>query len=133
MGVEGDNGRCGLCIRITKWLPVVFILAVIAWSYFAFVVQLCLYTMEEVWLKVIWRKKCIILLNNFETVCFCTVIVNVCLWQVLSLIIYHISLTLFLWAYFQTIFTTSNRVPRKFKIPQSKYLTKFKRLCTKTL
>ncbi|XP_021943744.1 palmitoyltransferase ZDHHC15B isoform X2 [Folsomia candida] len=89
MGVEGDNGRCGLCIRITKWLPVVFILAVIAWSYFAFVVQLCLYTMEEVWLKV------------------------------LSLIIYHISLTLFLWAYFQTIFTTSNRVPRKFKIPQN--------------
>ncbi len=52
MGVEGDSGRCGLCIRITKWLPVVFILAVIAWSYYAFVVQLCLITMEEIWLKV---------------------------------------------------------------------------------
>lgn len=39
--------------------------------------------------------------------------------QVISLIIYHISLMLFLWAYFQTIFTNSNRVPRKFKIPQN--------------
>jgi hypothetical protein len=97
MGVEGggggggdlESGRCGLCIKITKWLPVVFIMCVISWSYYAFVVQLCIMTMAELWL------------------------------QILSLFIYHISLGLFLWAYFQTIFTNSNRVPRKFKIPQS--------------
>jgi len=83
-----SEGSCRTCINITKWMPVLFIVTVISWSYYAFVIQLCLLTMKELWLKIF------------------------------SLIVYHIALTLFLWSYWQTIFTSSNRVPRKFKIPQ---------------
>ncbi|CAG7818121.1 unnamed protein product [Allacma fusca] len=84
-----SEGSCRHCINITKWMPVLFIVTVIAWSYYAFVIQVCLITMQETWLKI------------------------------LALIVYHIVTTLFLWSYWQTIFTCSSRVPRKFKIPQA--------------
>ena len=53
--------------------------------------QVCIKEMQETWLKIF------------------------------ALIIYHIVTVLFLWSYWQTIFTVSSRVPRKFKIPQGKY------------
>lgn len=86
----GGGGACKTCINITKWMPVLFICVVISWSYYAFVIQLCFMAMRQLWA------------------------------QILSLIIYHIALVLFLWAYWQTIFTKSSRVPRKFRIPPSK-------------
>lgn len=51
---HAEGGRCGTCIKITKWLPVLFILSVISWSYYAFVVQLVIFTMQEIWLQVIF-------------------------------------------------------------------------------
>lgn len=30
------------CMRLTKWIPVIFIAAVIGWSYYAYIVHLCL-------------------------------------------------------------------------------------------
>lgn len=88
---DGGGGACRTCINITKWMPVLFIFTVIAWSYYAFVVQLCIIAMNQLWA------------------------------QILSLTIYHAALVLFLWAYWQTIFTKSSRVPRKFRIPSSKF------------
>jgi palmitoyltransferase len=84
-----NGGSCKTCINITKWLPVVFILAVIVWSYYAFVYQLCILTIQELW------------------------------FQIFTLIVYHIVLCMFLWAYWQTVFSSSGRVPRKFRIPPS--------------
>jgi len=85
-GSRSEGGSCKTCINITKWLPVVFILTVIVWSYYAFVFQLCILTIQELW------------------------------FQIFSLTVYHIVLSMFLWAYWQTVFSSSGRVPRKFKI-----------------
>ena len=60
-----------ICI---KWLPVAFISAVIAWSYYAFVFVVCYQTVESLAEKIIF------------------------------LILYHIILILFVWTYIKTIF-----------------------------
>ncbi len=34
--------RCiSACMTFTKWIPVLFVMAVLTWSYYAYVVQLC--------------------------------------------------------------------------------------------
>ena len=34
--------KCYVCISIFKWFPVLFIFAILIWSYYAYVLQLCL-------------------------------------------------------------------------------------------
>lgn len=34
--------KCYICISIFKWFPVIFILAICIWSYYAYVLQLCI-------------------------------------------------------------------------------------------
>jgi hypothetical protein len=62
------------CFDTLKWIPVLFILAVVAWSYYAFVVEMCIFTIDSVPKKVIY------------------------------LCLYHPLLFLFLWSYYQTMF-----------------------------
>ncbi len=69
-----------------KWLPVLFISAVIAWSYYAFVVVVCWSTVN----------------NMAEKVSF--------------LIFYHIILVLFVWSYFQTIFAPICEAPSSWNL-----------------
>lgn len=69
-----------------KWLPVAFISAVISWSYYAFVVVVCFYTVESLAKKIIF------------------------------LIFYHCILTLFVWSYFKTIFAPRCETPNKWKL-----------------
>lgn len=82
-------GPCKLCVKAAKWLPVIFIVTVVVWSYYAYVIQLNLLTIESI------IQKCFYLL------------------------IYHILLVLFLWAYWQTVFTEIGRVPKQFRLPPS--------------
>lgn len=78
--------RCNLCIQGCKWLPVLFILAVLSWGYYAFVIELCLLT----------------LMDNFVILC------------VLLLVTFHYLIAMTLWSYYQTIFTPPGSVPREF-------------------
>jgi hypothetical protein len=39
MSLNFRRGFCGWCVRAAKCLPVVFILAVVTWSYYAYLVQ----------------------------------------------------------------------------------------------
>ncbi|CAC5414536.1 ZDHHC2_15_20 [Mytilus coruscus] len=73
-----------VCCACVRWFPVVFITAVIVWSYYAYVVALCVYTVPSIAEKVIY------------------------------LLIYHPILVIFLWAYAKTIFTDvwNGSVPR---------------------
>jgi len=57
-----------------KWLPVFFIIGVISWSYYAFIVELCIFTVQSVGEKTFY------------------------------IIVYHFILVLFIWSYWKTIF-----------------------------
>jgi palmitoyltransferase len=76
--------NCGLCIKLCKWFPVVFILSVLAWGYYAFNVQLCLFTMNSI------------------------------LGKIFLMIIFHFWFVMCLWSYYQTIFTDPGQPPREF-------------------
>lgn len=39
--------KCYICISIFKWFPVIFILAITIWSYYAYVLQLCLCKFDD--------------------------------------------------------------------------------------
>ncbi|XP_064119849.1 palmitoyltransferase ZDHHC20-B-like isoform X5 [Macrobrachium nipponense] len=81
------SGPCKICFKAAKWLPVLFIVSVVVWSYYAYVIQLNLLTVDSIIEKSFY------------------------------LLLYHFLLVLFLWAYWQTIFTDIGRVPKQFRLP----------------
>ncbi|KAK9718894.1 DHHC palmitoyltransferase [Popillia japonica] len=95
MALPSNNNHefCWCCVKAVKWVPVLFILVIVFWSYYAYVVELCIVTIKSVWK------------------------------QILYLIIYHILFGMFLWSYWQTVFTKSDKVPDKFKLPENEYET----------
>ncbi|XP_037888489.1 palmitoyltransferase ZDHHC15B isoform X3 [Glossina fuscipes] len=82
------TNSCAGCMRVLKWIPVLFILSIIVWSYYAYVVELCILAID----------------NTAEKVIF--------------LLFYHIINTLFLWSYWKTIFTPAGTVPSTWRIPE---------------
>ncbi|XP_047736465.1 palmitoyltransferase ZDHHC20-B isoform X1 [Hyalella azteca] len=81
------SGPCSLCLRVAKWLPVIFIVAIVVWSYYAYVIQLNILTIESIVKKTLY------------------------------LLVYHVLLILFAWSYWQTIFTEIGYVPKQFRLP----------------
>lgn len=83
---------CHLCKvwwDVLKWLPVLLIVTVIVWSYYAYVFQLCIYTIDSFLEKLVY------------------------------LILYHVLLLMFTWSYWQTVFTNLVPIPDMYKIPES--------------
>ncbi|KAL1131362.1 hypothetical protein AAG570_010979 [Ranatra chinensis] len=94
-----NSGFCGICVRVMKWVPVLFILCVVIWSYYVYVVQLCILTVEPYFEKIVY------------------------------LLIYHVLFVIFMWSYWQTIFTPLGLVPKKFKLPNDE-IEKLRRAST---
>lgn len=79
---------CASFVNITKYVPVLFITSIIAWSYYAYVVELCFKSIESATVKVFY------------------------------LIFYHVLLSMFLWAYYKTTFTSHGKIPQQFYLSQ---------------
>ncbi|CAB3233359.1 unnamed protein product [Arctia plantaginis] len=77
------------CWRAFKWLPVLLIVSIIVWSYYAYVVQLCIGTIT----------------NTVQMVVY--------------LVLYHILLIMFAWSYWRTIFAEIKPIPDKYKLPET--------------
>jgi len=86
MGRCLDNPCLQCCIRVVRWVPVVFIVAVLGWAYYAFVFQLCFFTVT----------------NAAE--------------RALYLVIFHVLMFLFLFSYYRTVFTEIARPPPAFHL-----------------
>lgn len=76
------------CFNCFKWFPVAFIIGVVSWSYYAYVIVLCISQINS---------------NNVVK-------------QVFYLILYHLILFCFLFSYFKTIFAKHNSIPSEFHI-----------------
>nr|XP_016929820.1 palmitoyltransferase ZDHHC15B isoform X2 [Drosophila suzukii] len=87
---------CGFCMAVFKWIPVLFITAVIAWSYYAYVVELCIR-------------------NTQNTI-----------GMIFMLLFYHLFLTLFMWSYWRTIMTSVGRIPDQWRIPDEEVTRLFR-------
>ncbi|CAG9537561.1 unnamed protein product [Cercopithifilaria johnstoni] len=81
-----DNVCLRNIISFIRWLPVIFILALLCWTYFAYVVQLCFFTVE----------------GSFE--------------RAVYLFVFHLLLFMFLWSYYETIFRPVGRPPKMFYV-----------------
>ncbi|CAF4880273.1 unnamed protein product [Pieris macdunnoughi] len=76
------------CWRALKWLPVLLIVSIVTWSYYAYVLQLCIFTIEST------------------------------VQQCVYLVIYHILFIMFAWSYWRTIFANIKSIPDKYKLPE---------------
>ncbi|XP_063314126.1 palmitoyltransferase ZDHHC2 isoform X1 [Pelobates fuscus] len=74
------------CRRCLYWIPVLFISIIVCWSYYAYVIQLCIVSMENIGEKV------------------------------LCLLAYHFFVLLFVWSYWKTIFTSPMNPTKEFHL-----------------
>ncbi|XP_075707746.1 palmitoyltransferase ZDHHC20 isoform X2 [Rhinoderma darwinii] len=79
--------RC--CQRVVGWIPVVFITLVVCWSYYAYVLELCIFTINSVTEKVAY------------------------------LVFFHLFFTMFVWSYWKTIFSCPTNPSKEFCLSKS--------------
>ncbi|XP_035983603.1 palmitoyltransferase ZDHHC15B-like isoform X1 [Fundulus heteroclitus] len=79
--------RC--CQRVFAWIPVLIIAAVVLWSYYAYVFELCLFTIS----------------NTLE--------------KVVYLLVFHVCFGMFTWTYWKSIFTPPATPCKKFQLSYS--------------
>ncbi|XP_018616613.2 palmitoyltransferase ZDHHC20-B isoform X2 [Scleropages formosus] len=79
--------RC--CQRVLSWIPVFFIAMVVCWSYYAYVVELCIFTIPNVGEQIVY------------------------------LIVFHLSFFMFVWSYWRTIFTKPVSPSKEFSLPKA--------------
>lgn len=80
------RGFCGALVSLFKWVPVIVISAIVSWSYYAYVAELCIKNVESDVVKVVF------------------------------LVGYHIVITLFLASYWRTVWTRPGDIPKRFRL-----------------
>uniref|UniRef100_A0A8C7L4S8 Palmitoyltransferase n=1 Tax=Oncorhynchus kisutch TaxID=8019 RepID=A0A8C7L4S8_ONCKI len=78
--------RC--CQRSLSWIPVIFINLVVGWSYYAYVVELCILTIP----------------NNAEKISY--------------LVVFHLFFIMFIWSYWKTICSRPANPSKEFCLPK---------------
>lgn len=106
---SSKNQPCSWLVRAIKWIPVIFIVGIIGWSYYAYVVQLCI---REYWIE-ICRWNLFRIRTNLGMKFTFLVSVRTLPEQIVFLFFFHIIFVMFFWAYWQTVFTTVGTVPPK--------------------
>ncbi|KAG7225129.1 hypothetical protein INR49_014586 [Caranx melampygus] len=96
--------RC--CQRGLAWIPVIFIALVVCWSYYAYVVELCIITIPS-----IGEKNISVCLLLFLTLSFFP--------PVVYLLFFHLSFIMFVWSYWKTIFTKPASPSKEFCLPKA--------------
>ncbi|THD22995.1 Palmitoyltransferase [Fasciola hepatica] len=96
MGGRSQNGCARCCMKFVQWLPVLFIVLIVAWSYYAYVYSLCIVLVTSIAVK---SKRL-----RTSHLCF----------PVAFLIMYHIFLILFAWSYAKCILEEPLSPPREF-------------------
>ncbi|XP_023251730.1 palmitoyltransferase ZDHHC2 isoform X1 [Seriola lalandi dorsalis] len=89
MAPSGSRSIKRGCQRVLYWIPVLFIALIVAWSYYAYVLQLCIESIEDTGQKVVY------------------------------LLVYHAIFIMFVWAYWQTIFTKPMNPLKEFHLSYS--------------
>ncbi|XP_043927974.1 palmitoyltransferase ZDHHC20 [Protopterus annectens] len=77
------------CQKVLAWIPVVFIVLVVCWSYYAYVVELCIFTIQSTGEKAVY------------------------------LVIFHLSFIMFVWSYWKAIFSHPATPSAEFFLPKS--------------
>ncbi|XP_026862236.1 palmitoyltransferase ZDHHC20a [Electrophorus electricus] len=77
------------CQRGLSWIPVIFINLVVCWSYYAYVLELCIYTIP----------------NTEE--------------QVIYLVVFHVCFIMFMWSYWKTIISKPISPSKEFCLPKA--------------
>ncbi|XP_035482501.1 palmitoyltransferase ZDHHC20-B isoform X3 [Scophthalmus maximus] len=104
--------RC--CKRALNWIPVLFINLVVGWSYYAYVVELCVCEYTDFMGRVDrsqWRTSCSCsqfrdtIPNNAERISY--------------LVVFHVFFTMFVWAYWKTICSTPASPSKAFGLPRA--------------
>ncbi|XP_042326478.1 palmitoyltransferase ZDHHC2 isoform X1 [Sceloporus undulatus] len=85
-GGRGSGSARRRCQWLLYWVPVLFICTILAWSYYAYVAQLCILTISNIGEKVV------------------------------CLITYHLFFMMFLWSYWKTIFTLPMNPSKEFHL-----------------
>ncbi|CAJ0579085.1 unnamed protein product, partial [Mesorhabditis spiculigera] len=78
---------CLIAFQIARWFPVLFVFAILGWAYYAYVVNLCIESVESIPQKALY------------------------------LVLFHILLALLVTSYLRTVFARVRRPPKEFKIP----------------
>jgi len=80
------RGCCGIFVKTFKWTPVILISAILVWSYYAYVVHLCILSVQGNAVRYI------------------------------LLAFYHVIFFLFLWSYWRTVWTSPGKVPTRYRL-----------------
>lgn len=83
--------RSNCCIKAAKWIPVLFVLTIFSWSYYAYVYEFCVLTVD---------------LQSA---------------MVIFLVFHQVVFFMMLWSYAQTIIIKTAKIPEEFKLPAVEY------------